>query len=95
MAHRLKRKPTEYLRELYYAAIAYRGPPSTPRRLRRRRPADVRTDHRFFSPLEGKDDAATRWASVDLNYAAMDHLDAATRDGVRYANARRILNLYE
>ena len=45
--------------------------------------------------LEGKDDAATRWASVDLNYAAMDHLDAATRDGVRYANARRILNLYE
>ena len=29
-AHRLKRKPTEYLRELYYDAISATGPPSTP-----------------------------------------------------------------
>ena len=96
MAHRLKRKPSEYLRELYYDAISYHRP--TLDAVAAFAGADrlmFGTDHPFFSPLEGKDDAATRWASVDLNYAAMDHLDAATRDGVRYANARRILNLYE
>ena len=87
---------TEYLRELYYDAISYHRP--TLDAVAAFAGADrlmFGTDHPFFSPLEGKDDAATRWASVDLNYAAMDHRDAATRDGVRYANARRILNLYE
>ena len=84
------------IRDSYYDAISYHRP--TLDAVAAFAGADrlmFGTDHPFFSPLEGKDDAATRWASVDLNYAAMDHLDAATRDGVRYANARRILNLYE
>merc|ERR1712046_251462 len=95
IAKNLPQKPSDYLKMFYYDAIAYHTPSL-------QAVGDFAgwdrlmfgTDHPFFSPLEGKEDPATRWASVDKNYKAMQGLASAERSRmIACDNAYRILGI--
>ena len=89
---RLQKKPSEYLKNLYYDAVAYHSPAL-------RCAVDLvgkdrfmfGTDHPFFPPIQGE----TVWESVETNRQAIQQVFASKkdRDLIMGGNAARILGL--
>jgi predicted TIM-barrel fold metal-dependent hydrolase len=89
VANRLSKKPSDYLKNLYYDAVNYHehGLKNVDSMVGRDR-IMFGTDNPFFPPLED----TSRWASVDSNYEAIERVFGDC-DDVLAGNAMRILNL--
>jgi aminocarboxymuconate-semialdehyde decarboxylase len=91
---RLARRPSEYLREFYFDAIAFQSP-SLQCLLECAAPGAVMfgSDHPFFPPHAGGEDRSS-WPAVADNLAAVRGLrDLAAQDAILHRNAARLFGL--
>jgi predicted TIM-barrel fold metal-dependent hydrolase len=94
LGDRLARRPSEYLRELHFDAIAFQ-PPSLQCLLECAGPGAVMfgSDHPFFPPHVAGDDRSS-WPAVTDNLAAVRALrDSDAQDAILRRNAARLLGL--
>ncbi|KAI8914198.1 hypothetical protein EDD86DRAFT_81259 [Gorgonomyces haynaldii] len=90
--HRLQKKPSEYLKNLYYDAVAYHAPGlQCAIDLVGKDRFMFGTDNPFFPPLQG----SGVWESVETNRRAIHKVSQSKedRDNILGGNAARILNL--
>jgi aminocarboxymuconate-semialdehyde decarboxylase len=91
---RLTRRPSDYLREFYFDAIAFQSP-SLQCLVECAGPGAVMfgSDHPFFPPHTGGEDFSS-WPAVTDNLEAIRALrDPATQDAILYRNAARLFGL--
>lgn len=90
VCNRLNKKPSDYLKSLYYDAVNYHAPGlKCLHDLVGRDRVMFGTDNPFFPPLDGNG----RWASVDNNLDAIAQVFGPNDQDVLSQNAIRILNL--
>lgn len=91
---RLARRPSDYLRELYFDSIAFQAP-SLQCLLEGAGPDAVMfgSDHPFFPPRTSGDDPSS-WPAVKDNLAAVRGLpDSASQEAILHSNAARLFGL--
>jgi predicted TIM-barrel fold metal-dependent hydrolase len=91
---RLARRPSDYLREFYFDAIAFQSP-SLQCLLECAGPRAVMfgSDHPFFPPHAGGEDRSS-WPAVTDNLAVVRALrDSDAQDAILYRNAARLFGL--
>jgi len=92
LAASLKKKPSDYLRMMFYDAVIYQTPAmKLVHELVSEDSMMFGTDHPFFPPSSGEE----RWPSTDKIHQAIDNLDASLAKKVRFQNARKLLNITE
>ena len=94
LAASLEKRPSEYLKMLYYDAVIYGDAQMSMVQdlMESEDTIMFGTDHPFFPPPEGGT-AAVRWPSTDKNHHAIAELDPAVAHKVRSANARALLRI--
>ena len=94
ISHRLKEKPSEYIKRLYFDSIAYSKPALgalmgfvDEDRLM------FGTDNPFFPPLGVPDICTAVWPSTAKVYQTMEDLSEETKKKILYQNAENLLGL--